>query len=100
MGSRTIILTKSGRHEIESAVFIPDPSGLENPKSYQTRVVQFLNDRYGIDGWRDVEPTEATISARSALAAAERTQRRFGQLDMIRRRAKNREKKIAKLNKR
>ena len=99
MGSRTIILTKSGRHELQSTVYVPDPSGFENSQSYKTRVIQFLNAQYGLDGWRDVESTEATISARSAFAAAERTQGRFGQLDMIRRRARNREKKIDKLNK-
>jgi hypothetical protein len=100
MGSRTIILTKSGRHEHQSTVYVPDPSGFENSQNHKTRVIQFLNAQYGFDGWRDIEPTAATTSARNAIAAAEHTQKRFGQLDMIRRRAKNREKKIDKLNKR
>jgi hypothetical protein len=97
MGTRTIILTKSGSHEFESNVFVPDPSGLESETNHKKRIIQFLNEKYGLDGWRDVEHTAAAISTRDGIASAELTQQRFGQLDMIRRQAHNREKKIDKL---
>lgn len=99
MGTRTIILTKSGRHETQVTVFVPNQQGFENLQNHRARVIAYLNEQYGLDGWRDVEHTEAALSTHHAIESADRTQNRFGQLDMIRRHAKNREKKIDALNK-
>ena len=99
MGTRTIILTKSGKHEMQTTVFVPDQQGFENLQNHRKRVIEYLNAEYGLDGWRDVEHTQATLSVRNAIESAEHNQKRFGQLDMLRRHEKNRQKKIDALHK-
>lgn len=72
MGSKRIVITnpRFGRSEHEANVFVPDPVGNESSSSHSLRVKRFLDQTYGINGWRDIEHTSAFIAAERGLLSA------------------------------
>ena len=97
MGTQRVVLTNVGKNELCISVFVPDRQGFESIDRHRLRIIQYLNERYGLNKWHDPETTIACKRTTNALQLAEQTQGKFGQLDTIRRQAKNREKKLEKL---
>jgi len=98
VGTRTIVISQSGfRSEYEARVFVPDPVGHEPPISYETRVLSYLNQQFGNDGWHNPIRSVASLHITQSLKDAEQNQPRDGQLYRLRKRAARSLKKLDQL---
>jgi hypothetical protein len=99
MGTRTVILTKAGSREHQENVFVPDKQGNETDVSFQGRIISFLNQKYGLDGWKDPPQTAAGTAARNVFFAADQNKTVRNQLERLQKRATNSIKKLDKWQK-
>lgn len=95
MGTRRVVLTSVGRVEQCLSIFVPDQQGFESLSNYRERVIQFLNQKYGLNGWHEPVRTTASLLHERALQLDSPSVEK--QIDVIRRQAKNREKILKKL---
>ncbi len=94
MGTYSIIIPTT-RGEMELRAQVPDKQGFESSTVYHERIIRFLNQKYGLDGWHEPVRTTAFLAHERALQSNSPSIEKL--FDTIQRQAKNREKILKKL---